>query len=713
MAKKAPGFYRKKLTEKQLRKKYLNFIEQPDDKAFVKSCYIIDEGDDVMLKLKDDLSDADIKRLAQLKSAIRKNQKLTVKLLPAILIAAIIAGIVFFFTVLANPLLQRGLETGLEAIFEARVNANRFRLSLLRFEIAMDSLTIANRDEPMRNLIEFDQMRLSLNPQAVLRRRVYIEEIRADNIRLGTERTVSGALPGRTPRERQPREPLEIPPLVDLSNFDPIALLNQEYERLETPRLYTAAWEAYDAAVLRWRGEQQAVQARITELQSRAAPIMGINVNDFTPMNAATIAQIRTVIDDVNAMVSSVQSVQDDVNRVVSAVQADIDIARYLEQSARNAFAADFNRLRSFLDPGSGAIMEVVEAVIMSILTDTAHEYIAYAERALEILEKVQELQQRVPRTAERPPRERGFQGRDVVFPTRQHPRFFLGILATDALTPSEWRWAFDLRGVSSNPDASDVPTTLRLSLAETGDGLRRSGAFNGMADFRSNATERFSAEFSGGGFPVDLSANLRPIGIEGFSGEALFMASLAGNVDRSFSLAGAVSLAQASLTNPGNTFAQAANEAIRHVATVDLGIMYNHVRAGRDEFSVDTNFGSILQDAMLRIIAQYISRAEAELERALRARIDQFVDGRFVSREDLDLIFAVLRREQGAASELRSTLENRRDELETRIRTAAEAAAAQALQDAIQQGQQAIQDALPGWVPTAPSLPSLPTFGR
>jgi len=710
MSKKAPGFFKKTLSERELRKRYLNNIEQPDDKAFIQSCYT---SDGEILRIREDLSDKEVKRLTALKSAIKQNRKFAVKVLPLTLVAALIAGFVFFFTVLANPLLQKALETGLEAIFEARVNANRFRISFLRFEVAMNSLTIADRDQPMRNLIQLSQIRVKLKPEAVLRGRVYIEEIRADNIRFGTERTVSGALPGRVPRERNLRDALVIPPLVDLGNFDPIALLNQEYDRLQTPRLYTAAWEAYDDAVHKWEGEQQAVMARVAELQARAEPFLGININDFRTLDAATIAQIRTIIEDINAMVTSVQAAQDDVNRLVREVQTDIDTARYLEQSARNAFAADFNLLRSYLDPGSGAIMEVLESVIWSILTDSAEEYIAYGERALEILEKVKELQERLPRSSPRPARERGFQGRNVVFPIRQYPRFFMGTLATDVLTPSAWKWNFDLRGISSDPDISGTPTTLALSLAETGDGLRRSGAFSGMADFRSNARERFNAELSGGGFPVDISASLQQVGIGGFSGGAAFRMNLAGNVDRSFSAGGDISLAQARLTNPANTFAQAADEAIRRVSTVDLGIKYEHVVSGRDNFSISTNFGDILRDAMQRIIAQYISRAEAELERVLRARIEQFIDGRFVSREDLDLIFRALRREQGAADELKNTLENKQAELETRIRTAAEAAATQAVDEARHQGQQAIQDAIQGRPPATPVLPSIPGIPR
>jgi uncharacterized protein (TIGR03545 family) len=710
MAKKAPGFYKKSLTEKELQRKYLKFLEQLDDKTFVQSCYM---ADGETLRIREDLSDKEVKRLEDLKSAIQKNRKLAVKLLPLILIGAIIAGIVFFFTVLANPLLQKGLETGLEAIFEARVNANRFRLSLLRFEVSMNSLTIADRDEPMKNLIQLSQIRVKLKPEAVLRGRVYIEEIRADNMRFGTDRTVSGAIPGRPPRERAAREPVSIPPLVDLGNFDPIALLNQEFEKLQTPRLFNTAWEAYDTALDKWKGEQEAVRARVAELQSRAEPFLRINVNDFRTLDANTIAQIRTIIEDINALTNTVQAAQNDVNRIVAEAEGDINTARYLEQSARNAFATDFNHLRAYLDPGSGAIMEVLESVIWNIFTESAETYLAYGQRALEILEKIKELQERLPKSSPRPPRELGFQGRDVVFPTRQYPRFFMGTLVTDVHTPSDWYWGFDLRGVSSDPDASGIPTTLALSLAETGDGLQRSGAFNGMADFRSNASQRFNAELSGGGFPVDISANLRQIGIGGFSGGAAFRVNLAGNADGSFSGGGDISLVHAMLSNPANTFARAADEAIQRVNTVDLGIFYERLLDERDIFSLNTNFGDILKDAMERIVSQYIRRAEAELERALRSRIEQYIDGRFVSKDDLDLLFSVLRRDQGAADELKNTLENKRNELEARIRTAAEAAATQAVDEARQQGQQAIQDVLQGRPPTTPALPALPALPR
>jgi len=722
MAKKAPGFFRRPLTEAQLQKKYLRFIEQLDDKDFVKSCYAKDE--EGLLRIRQDFDKKEVKRLKGLKKSIKANRKFAVKIIPLGLAAAAVAGIVFFFTVMANPLLQRAMEAGLEAIFEARVNATRFRISLIHFEIGMDSLTIADRDRPMQNLIQFDRMRISLRPQAVLRGRVYIEEIRADSIRFGTERTVSGALPARErdraerearERERPPREEFQIPPLIDIQNFDAMGLLAQEFDRLQTPRLYSEAIEAYEAAAARWQGEQEAGRERISELQSSAEPLLRINVNDFRVVDMATaeqtMNQIRTTISDVNAMISSVQAAQEDVNRMVAGVQYDINSARALEQSARNALTEDFAHLRSFVDLGSGAALDVLEPIVMSVLTDSVEIYLDYGRRALEMLEQVRVMQERLPRRSEQEqaPRPERFRGRDVRFPTRQYPRFFLGVLATDVLTPAGWHWGFELAGVSSNPDLSMRNTTLELLLAETGDGLQRSGAFFGSADFRTGADERFSVDLSASGFPVGISAGLSQIGIGGFYGDASFSLNAAGSADGSFLSAADIAFAQARLANPGNTFAQAADEAIRQVAAVEFGITYAHVADGRDRFSVTTNFGEILRAAMERIVSQYLQQAEEALERALRAKIDQHIDGRFLGREELDMIFGAVRGDQTAVNALRGSLDSKRSELEDRLRTAAEDAARQIADQAREQAQQAAQDALQGVIPAAPALPGLP----
>ena len=666
--------------------------------------------DDEGFTLKKDFDKEEITKLKKLKKDIKKNRKFAIKIIPLAFLAAVIFGIIFFFTVLLNPLLQRAMEAGLEAVFEARVESDRFRMDIFNFEISMAGLTIADRDAPMQNLIQFNTIRLKLKPEALLRGRVYIEEIRSDNIRFGTPRTVSGALPDRPPKVQEPREPIEIPPLLDLENFDAMAILNSEFNRLQTPLLYETAMNTYDASLARWSSEEASARERIAELQSRAAPFMQINVNDFMVLDVSTIELINSTINDINAFMNTVHAAQNDVNGMISGVQNDINNIRMLQQNAMNAFSADLNHLRSYINLESGEAMNLLTAVIMNILTDTAQEYLAYGTRGLELLEQLIALQAQQNKSEPRPPREERFRGRNVIFPAVDFPQFFLGIMAADVLTPNAWHWSFDLQNISSNPYFPENPPSLSLSLVESGDGLQRYGSMMSRADFRSSARERFNAEFSGGGFPVDIA--LRDIGVGSVNGRSDFNAEISGFAGGGFSIGGDLSLLQASLTNPSNTFAQAADEAIRQVNSVNFGIQYEHRIDQSDIFSINTNIGDIFLNALNSLFNQYRRQAEEALEAALRERINEFLENNSFSMEDLEILVNAIRGHGSSIDTLRNGIEQKRAELEARLRSAVEDAAREQIQ-------QTADDILQNITPNIPGLPNIPApslpnpFGR
>jgi uncharacterized protein (TIGR03545 family) len=708
MIKKAPGFYKKSLTEKKLKNKYLKFLEQKSDKEFIRSCYIEETG---LFHIRTDLDEMDVKRLKVLQKDIKTNRKGAVKVLPLGIAAAVIAGVVVFVLFFANPLLEKALETGLEAVFEARVDADNFRLSIIKFEIAMDGLTIANRDSPMKNLFQFSRMVIRLKPQAILRGKVYIDEMRADAIRFDTDRTVSGALPEKPPKEKAPKPKADTPPLVDLRNFDAMALLNQEFDKLSTPKLYDEAIAAYDTAAAKWKGQADDARAKADELKAQAQPLLALNINDYRSLDKETVEKARTTIEQITTLVNSTEEAAGQVNGMVSGIQADISAASGLVSNAGGAVNADLNHLKSYLDLGSGAAMEVLEPVIRNILSESAEGYLDLGLRGLEILEKVKAVQAQLPKSS-KAPKETAvkFTGRDVAFPTRSYPRFYLGTLAADVLTPGDWHWGFDLEGVSSDPDLSGKPTTLKLALEEAGGGLQRNVAFTGLADFRSDVRERFNADFEGSGFPVSLGGQLSGIGIGGYSGDASFGLSASGLTDGSFSGGGKVSLLRSRLTDPSNTLAEAVSEAVAEVPSLELGLKYEHSAPDSDNFSVTTNIGSIVAEAMKKVAAQYIKRAEEELEKALRARINQYIDGRFVSQQELDLVFQAVRGDKAALDGLKNSLNEKKNAFQKQAEDAAKQALDEVKAQAEAQAKEAVKDILEGKTPEVPSIPSLPS---
>ena len=718
MSKKAPGFFKNSITPEELEKRYLRYAEHEADRAFINTIYAAQDG---VLQIRTDLETEEIKRLKILKKGIKKNRKGGLNILPIAVVCILIAGIVFFFTVMMNPLLQKAMEAGLEAVFEAKTDAVNFRMDIFNFSISMDGLTIADRDSPMQNLIQFNKMAVRLKPEAVLRGKIYIEEIRADAIRFGTPRSVSGALPDKPPKEKKEKEKKEFPPLVDLQNFDAMALLNREYDKLQTPKLYNIAIDAYNNASAKWKNQADVARNRYNDLESRARPLLNININDYKITDQKSleeaIPRIRETINEVNALVNSVQDAGNEVNAMVTDVQQDLQTAMELEKNAVNSFSGDLAYLRSYLDLSSGPAADIIDSLIQDILTDTAQTYLDYGERALELLQKVKEIQAKLP-ASEKPAKVKSekFRGRDVVFPVRQFPQFFLGILAADVFTPGDWHWGFDLRGVSSDPDLSGLPVSLVLSMDEgsaSGSGGRKAG-FKGAADFRTNAGRLFDTELAGSGFAVNLGDQLSAAGIKGYSGNASFSMNLAGFSADGFSGGGSVSLLNSKLAEPGNTLAQAVDAALQKVPSLDLGIEFEHNRA-ENNFRVNTNIGDLVMAALKETAAQYIKKAEDELEKILREKISSYIDDSVVSREELDMIFAAVRGDRAAFEKLKTSLETKKNEFEQKLNDAvkqyADEAVKQLEDEAKRQGEQAVQDILQGNTPTftVPSLPSAP----
>jgi uncharacterized protein (TIGR03545 family) len=701
---KAPGALRRPIKEKRFDRRFIKYIEHPNDRQFFTACFDKQEGKYV---IRTNLNKDEVKKLKNLLNWIKKNRKVTLKIVPLAFAGAVVAALVIFFTVFANPLLERALEKGLEAIFEAKSDVDNFRLSLLRFRIAIGGVTVANRDSPMKNLFQMGRTEIRLKPEAILRGKIYIEEIRADTIRFGTARTVSGALPAKPPKEKKAKPPSDEPPMIDLQNFNAMALLEREYNKLKTPKLYDAAIAAYNETAAKWQGQVDGAKDRVAELRTNAQPILNLNVNNIRDIETVT----RTV-QDINTMITSVQSATDDVTRMVNGIETDINNARQLEQSARTALTDDIGYLKSFLDLGSGAAFAALEPSIREILSDTAEQYFDYGLRALEIFETLKAQSEAKPKT-EKPKKEPKvvFKGRDVNFPLRSYPKFFLGILASD-FTLDTWNWAFDLRDVSSNPDLTGKPVSLALGLTESGGSLARAVNFKGSADFRTNPPERFNALVSGSGFPVKLGNQLNKVGINGFSGETAFSVNMKGHIDGGISAGGDVRIGQAQLIDPSGLVAQAVDTAIREAGLIALGIQYIHHLDQTDEFKITTNIADLIAQALRRTAEAYAQKAMQEIEKALRDRIDQYIDGKFVSKEEVDLLFKTVKGDKDAMDQMKNALNSKRTEFEQKIRGAADAAVQQVKEETTRQAEQAVTDILQGQTPSVPSLPSLPGGG-
>jgi uncharacterized protein (TIGR03545 family) len=662
---RVPALFRTPIAEKDFEKKYLRFIEQTKDKELLRSSFILEDGS---YRLKDGLDAALLKKLGVLGKAIKANRGM-VKAGPLALSAVSAAGLAVFSVFFMNPVLEGAVERGLSAAFEAEAEVTGFRFDPVRMRVGMASVAVADRDKPMTNLLEAGRVELRLNPAALFRGKVYVEEAIAASVLFGTTRSDSGTLPAYQPKVKAGKPAKEAgAPLVDLENFSAQALLDREKAKLKSTQAYEDVAAAYTEAADRWNARSEAAKQAVAGLRTSSAAVLSIDVKNLKSADAVSAA-----IQDVRTATNSVKAVGQQSGDIVQGLQSDIDAAAALEKQARSAAAEDLQRLKSYIDPKSGAAMEALEPSIKEILSDSAERYLDYGLRALEVAEKLKNHGTKDPEAAETV----SARGRDVRYQANAYPAFRLGLFGA-GFSVDGTKWQITLKELSSEPDLVPQPLSLALSVA----GPERELVFNGVADLRDAdhravAEELFVIEAAGTGVPVDLGTALKEAGIGGFTGTAAFTLEARGSGSGSVAAQSAISIADGRVLDPSGGVARALAEAMESVGSVELGVGYVQEDSGAPKFSVKTNLNDLVAAALAATADRYAKKAEAELDVAFRKYAGTELEGKLGAKDSAKALLGAAKGDKAAADRLGASLDAKMVELENRAAALAKDAAA------------------------------------
>jgi uncharacterized protein (TIGR03545 family) len=106
----------------------------------------------------------------------------------------IVVLLVVFFKFYAGVVVEKTIEFAGTRAVGARVDLADADLSLFPLGITLTGLEVTDPDSPMTNLFEVDTTRFSIEPGALLLRKVIVDRMSVMGIRVKTERTVSGEI---------------------------------------------------------------------------------------------------------------------------------------------------------------------------------------------------------------------------------------------------------------------------------------------------------------------------------------------------------------------------------------------------------------------------------------------------------------------------------------------------------------------------------------
>lgn len=112
-----------------------------------------------------------------------------------IAVAVVLLVIVVCVSVFLDPLIKRALISGGQAAARAKVEIDGVETKLFKGQLLVTRVAVADKNEPMKNLIELETARVVLKPSALLRAKAVVRDASIEGIRFGTPRKTSGALP--------------------------------------------------------------------------------------------------------------------------------------------------------------------------------------------------------------------------------------------------------------------------------------------------------------------------------------------------------------------------------------------------------------------------------------------------------------------------------------------------------------------------------------
>lgn len=136
-------------------------------------------------------------------------------------------GVIAFFTLavlliacwylVAPMVIKGGIETAATESLGAKVEIDKLTLSLFPAGVEIERLQAADPDQPMKNMLEVSLIKFAVDADALLWKKIQIDELNLTGIQMGTDRTTSGAIPGGTAAEQLSKEmaSIELPELTE------------------------------------------------------------------------------------------------------------------------------------------------------------------------------------------------------------------------------------------------------------------------------------------------------------------------------------------------------------------------------------------------------------------------------------------------------------------------------------------------------------------
>jgi uncharacterized protein (TIGR03545 family) len=254
-----------------------------------------------------------------------------------ILLVVAVIGVVFAL----EPIAKFVIESEGSKQVGARVDVDSVDISFYPTHVALNGLTVANPQEPMRNLLQSEKVSADVDAKALLKMQVIADQVVLSGLQMYTERSTPGTLDGSLPPPKE--ESASGMPSISLP--DPNALLAEEKANIQAE--VTEIQTGFTDIESRWKTKSEKVpdQTQFDQYKKRWDELKNKNVIE-------RLAGAKELRDDIKAELRQFDNLKEDLKADSAAVKS-------LSQSAANLPADQSKRMMSKygLDQGTEGML--------------------------------------------------------------------------------------------------------------------------------------------------------------------------------------------------------------------------------------------------------------------------------------------------------------------------------------------------------------------
>ncbi len=707
---KLPSVFNDEFSEKSFERKITDKIYVPADQEFVKALYEQDENGKIVLKKDIELSKADAKKLKLISKQMRK-QKGRIKFLPIILFAAFIFALISIVIAFKNPILKAVLIKAGESAAGAACEIESVDLKLLDSKLTVKNVAVANKNEPMKNLAEVSNLVLDFDLVQLLKGRVVADELAVEGIQLGTNRTVSGALPEKEKKTKKNKSVTETQPeeimqaaskfvqeqtglskegVTEIfSQFNPETVVTSVYNQMQSPEIIKTLEPAAREIVTGWQTESETLNKTVQEFTASAQDLINTDISKISDP-----VQLKNLLESLQKVSENAKTIKTTVESAGEKIKVDIKTVSDIGNSVKSAVDSDMKLLNEQLNALSNLNLKDMTNLFSGELDGPAVVLLKkYVPIAQTVLAKVEEFQTSGSKKAEKKPEKetsRRLSGRTIEYRKDNVPDF---LIRKTVLSGLDAKTGFALSGtitnISNDCDKLDKPVEI---IAKLNRSAKTTEMLDAVIDMRKNRTGKaFMADLAGSGYNFSKLTipNVEMAGLPYLSGGASFNAKLAFDTDLSFDLDGALSVVDALIEvkpfEPAFAYSMY-TRAIENIRQLNLNAIADFSPETLLKMDISTDLDKILSENMTKIFNSEVNAIRSELESKVSSEIEKLVAPLNSQLDIFGDLKALVEGDTSAYSSIEKKVNAKIEEVQKKLTEKAEAATNEAVKQVTDQ---------------------------